>query len=83
MIERREAQWKTCYPLRMRLQQNQIWQQGDQYIRIIRLERKAVEYKRVKDITSVTGPHEYATKKDFCRLLKGAALMPPSPRIAP
>jgi len=67
----------------MRLQQNQIWKQGDHYIRIVRLERKAVEYKKVKEVTSIYGQHEYATKKDFCRLLKGATLMPETPRIAP
>ena len=67
----------------MRLNQNQVWQTGDQYIRIVRLERKAVEYKQTKDSVSVAGPHLHATKKDFCRLLKGATLLPPAPRIAP
>jgi hypothetical protein len=67
----------------MRLQQNQVWQQGDLFIRIVRLERMAVEYKRTKDSASLAGAHEHATKKDFCRLLKGATLLPPTPRIAP
>ena len=66
----------------MRLQQNQVWQLGDQYIRIVRLERKAVQYKQTKD-SATAGPHQYATKKDFCRLLKGATLLPPAPRIGP
>ncbi|MFZ4396350.1 MAG: hypothetical protein ACOYOU_12075 [Kiritimatiellia bacterium] len=67
----------------MRLQQNQVWQSGDQFFRIVRLERKAVQYKVTKDSAIVAGPHFYATKKDFCRLLKGAALLPPTPRIGP
>ena len=67
----------------MRLQQNQVWQSGDKFLRIVRLERKAVQYKTTKDSATVGGPHEYATKKDFCRLLKGATLLPPAPRIGP
>jgi len=65
----------------MRLQQNQVWQLGEEYIRIVRLERKAVQYKQTAGAATLTGPHKYATKKDFCRLLKGATLLPPTPRI--
>lgn len=83
MTSVREMHGAFCYHSGMRLQQNQIWRQGDQYIRIVRLERKSVEYKQVQDPTSLKGAHAYATKKDFCRLLKGATLLPPSPRIAP
>ena len=61
----------------MRLQQNQVWQQGDWYYRIVQLERKAVEYKEMKNEISVHGTHRYATKKDFCRLIKGATLLNP------
>jgi hypothetical protein len=67
----------------MRLQQNQVWQSGNQYIRIVRLERKCVQYKLTLDSATIAGPHAYATKKDFCRLLKGATLLPETPRIAP
>jgi hypothetical protein len=65
----------------MRLQQNQVWQSGEQFIRIVRLERKAVQYKVTQESATLAGPHAYATKKDFCRLLKGATLLPPAPRI--
>ena len=61
----------------MILQQNQVWKQGDQYLRIVRLERLRVEYKTMKDLSSREGTHERATKKEFCRLLKGAVLLPP------
>ena len=67
----------------MRLQQNQTWQQGDQYIRIVHVERKCVAYKQGRDRISPEGAIQGATKKDFCRLLKGATLLPPSRRIAP
>ncbi len=59
----------------MRLQQNQVWKQGDQYIRIVQLERMAVEYKAMRDLATGEGAHHYATKKDFCRLLKNAVLL--------
>ncbi len=67
----------------MRLHQNQVWKKGDQYIRIVRLERAAVEYKLSMEVLAPPGPHACTTKKEFCRLLKGATLLPPTPRIAP
>ena len=62
----------------MRLQQNQVWKQGDEYIRIVHLERMKVEYKAMQDLTAKEGKHHQATKKEFCRLLKGAVLVSPS-----
>ena len=59
----------------MRLYQGQIWKQGEHYIRIVHLERLKVEYKILKDITTKAGPRLYASKKEFCRLLKNAALL--------
>ena len=67
----------------MRLQQNQVWQSGTQFIRIIRLERLAVEYKITEGTAAAMAPHQITTKKEFCRLLKGATLLPPAPRVAP
>lgn len=61
----------------MRLVQGQVWQQCEFFYRIVQLERKAVEYKEMKNEISVHGTHRYATKKDFCRLIKGAALIKP------
>ena len=60
----------------MRLQQNQVWRQGDEYIRIVVLERLQVEYKAMKDPVAKEGTHHQVTKKEFCRLLKGAVLVP-------
>lgn len=59
----------------MKLQQNQVWQTADGYIRITRLERLEVEYKQIKDLRSREGTHHHVTKKEFCRLLKGAVLL--------
>jgi len=59
----------------MKLQQNQVWKQGDQYIRIVDLERLSVAYKVMKDLTTKEGEHHQVTKKEFCRLLKGAVLL--------
>lgn len=59
----------------MKLQQNQIWQKGTEYYRIVELERLEVQYKTLTDPLSGRGPHERVTKKEFCRLLKGAVLV--------
>ncbi|MFN7138073.1 MAG: hypothetical protein ACK4UN_01910 [Limisphaerales bacterium] len=62
---------------KMKLQQNQTWQTADGYIRITHLERLAVEYKFMKDLRNREGTHHQVTKKEFCRLLKGAVLLSP------
>jgi hypothetical protein len=59
----------------MKLQQNQVWKQGDQFIRIVHLERMAVEYKSMANVEAKTGTHHKATKKEFCRLIKGGELV--------
>lgn len=59
----------------MKLQQGQVWKQDHQYLRIVRLERLAVEYKAMPDITTKEGTMHQVTKKEFCRLLKGAVLL--------
>ena len=59
----------------MKLQQNQIWHKGNEYYRIVQLDRLEVQYKTMTDPLSGRGPHEQVTKKEFCRLLKGAVLV--------
>ncbi|MEM9282389.1 MAG: hypothetical protein AAGA96_11210 [Verrucomicrobiota bacterium] len=56
----------------MRLHQNQLWKQGDQFFRIVHLERLSVEYKRIDPKDPEAGSHHSVTKKEFCRLIKGA-----------
>lgn len=59
----------------MKLQQSQIWKQGAQYFRIVRLERLEVEYKAMPRPNTKKGTHQTVSKKEFCRLLKGAILL--------
>lgn len=59
----------------MKLTQGQVWLQGDQYIRIVHLERLEVEYKSMSDLSTRDGTHHHLTKKEFCRLIKGANLL--------
>ncbi len=56
----------------MRLHQNQLWRQGDQVYRIVHLERLSVDYKKVDRSHPDGGTHHKVTKKEFCRLIKGA-----------
>lgn len=60
----------------MKLQQGQVWKQGDEYLRIVHLERLEVGYKIMADLVTKEGKHRRATKKEFCRLIKGARLLP-------
>jgi hypothetical protein len=59
----------------MKLQQNQIWKKGNEFIRITRLERLEVAYKSMGDLSTKEGTHHVTTKKDFCRMIRGAKLL--------
>ena len=63
----------------MKLCQAQVWKQGKEYIRIVRLERLEVEYKSMLSLAGKQGTLKVTSKKDFCRLLKGAKLLGPKP----
>ena len=52
-----------------------MWQQDATLIRLVRLERLAVEYKAINDPETGGGTHHRVTKKEFCRLIK------PLPRV--
>jgi hypothetical protein len=67
----------------MKLCQGQTWKQGQQYLRIVRLERLEVEYKSMTSLTTKEGAIQATSKKDFCRLLKGAHLLSPDKKILP
>lgn len=64
-----------CYIRDMRLQQNQLYKQGEEYIRIVELARLAVSYKIMQDPITAEGVTHLVTKKEFCRLIKGAELL--------
>ena len=59
----------------MKLKQGQVWRKGDEYIRIVVLERLEVQFKTMKDLQTKEGQHQHVTKKQFCNLLKGATLL--------
>ena len=60
----------------MKLQQGQVWKRGGEYIRIVHLERLRVEYKSLTSLQSRDGTHHQTSKKEFCRLIKQAELLP-------
>jgi len=66
----------------MKLCQGQVWKSGKEYIRIVKLERLAVEYKSLSNLGNKEGTLHQTSKKDFCRLLKGAHPLA-SQKIAP
>ena len=59
----------------MKLCQGQVWKSGKEYLRIVRLERLEVEYKSMPNLGNKEGAKHVTSKKDFCRLLKGAHLL--------
>ena len=56
----------------MKLAQNQLWRKGDKFYRIVHLERLRVDYKDLDPMDPDKGEHHSVTKKEFCRLIKGA-----------
>lgn len=64
----------------MKLQQGQRWKTADQTIRIVKLERLAVDYKVIPEeipgVDPVEGARHSVTKKEFCRLIKSAVELP-------
>lgn len=68
----------------MKLQQGQVWKKGDRYYRIVEWARLSIGYKLMSDLESGEGAHHTATKKEFCRLIKGAELVPEQvPEVEP
>jgi hypothetical protein len=65
----------------MKLCQGQVWKSGKEYLRIVKLERLAVEYKSMPNLGNKEGTLHQTSKKDFCRLLKGAHLLAPQKAV--
>lgn len=59
----------------MKLEQGQIWKQGEDYYRIVEWARLSIKYKLMKDPATKVGTMHDVTKKEFCRLIKGAQLL--------
>ena len=62
----------------IKLRQAQVWKVGADYFRIVRLARLVVEYKSTPTHNAKQGIHVRTSKKEFCRLLKDAELLPPA-----
>ncbi len=60
----------------MKLQEGQLWKKDDDYLRIVHWERLAIEYKLMHGSPDRKGTLHRISKKEFCRLLKGAELLP-------
>jgi hypothetical protein len=65
----------------MKLRQNQVWKLGSEFLRIVTLERLEVHYKAVANLTTGEGKHHRVSKKEFCRLIKGATLLTPAEEL--
>ena len=63
----------------MKLRQNQVWQKGAEYIRIVHRDNLSVVYKIITDVSVQFAPHQRTTKKEFCRMLHGAVLLDKMP----
>ena len=59
----------------MRLYQNQVYQLGNEFFRVVRVERLKVRYKSIGPLQAGEGEHVEISKKEFCRLIKGATLL--------
>ncbi|MEZ5387036.1 MAG: hypothetical protein R3F13_16125 [Prosthecobacter sp.] len=59
----------------MKLEQGQIWRSGEDFLRIVTWARLSIEYKHMRDPRTKEGTLHRVTKKEFCRLLKGAELV--------
>lgn len=61
----------------LKLDQGQIWKQGEDFLRVVEWSRPAIGYKIRKESATEEGPLCRVTKKEFCRLIKGATLQQP------
>ena len=57
------------------LAQNQLWKLGDRYLRIVTWKRLSIDYKESDNPEGTGGTLHSVTKKEFCRLIKGAELV--------
>ena len=59
----------------IQLAQNQLWKKDGSYYRIVIWERLAIRYKETDSPDTQEGTLHDVTKKEFCRLIKGAELV--------
>jgi hypothetical protein len=58
----------------MKLKQGQVWKKGNKYYRITEWARMAICYKLSYTLHAPEEPVEEVSKKEFCRIIKGATL---------
>lgn len=63
--------------MKIKLQQDQIWKQGELYFKIVHWDRLFIVYKAMRDLKSREGKETQVSKKEFCRLIKDAELLTP------
>jgi len=61
----------------MKLEQGQLWNSGENYYRIVKWARLSIDYLKLDSIDAERGERVSTSKKEFCRLLKGATLITP------
>jgi hypothetical protein len=67
----------------MRLYQDDIYQKGDRFIRIVRLDRYEVEFKATDGDPKGEGEVTTLAKKEFCRLIRGMTVVASVKKDAP
>ena len=67
----------------MKLEQGQLWKTDDAYFRIVEWARLSVRYKIMTDPVEGSGTTHKLTKKEFCRMIKGAELQKTEPYSSP
>jgi hypothetical protein len=67
----------------MRIYQDEVYQKGTKFIRIVRLDRYEVEFKTMTGDPKGEGSLAVLSKKEFCRTLKGMTLVAPVKKDAP
>ncbi len=58
----------------MKLKQGQVWKKDDKYYRITEWARMTIRYKLSFTLHAPEEPVVKVSKKEFCRLIKGAEL---------
>lgn len=59
----------------MKLAEGQVWKKEKQFYLIVVWERLAIEYQILENMDALEGPIQRVTKKEFCRLIKGAEMV--------
>ena len=67
----------------MKLCQGLVWKTNQECVRIVAVERLAVDYMTMKTPETEGGVHKRVTKKQFCNFVKTATLVSQEKRVFP